>query len=351
MTAGPPGSGKSTDLVALGAANWFFFSPPGGLRVDRSVLGVDVRKRVAEVRYMDDVLRSLTWVREQGFAGVGVDDATVLLTASLNRLKPNYAVFKKISENAATAIDGNLLPGIVAVPGNGAGPAYYKSAGYDWDLWSKHKQMLYDFGATCRHLGLHAAITGHVQEPFVDIKTSRRYRGGLDVAQRKATEGLVYVADLVQMTLPWPGTASWDKRAQCDPDDPDYALKDRHNMLPVHGGPLNTAEVLRGYGHDIPWPAELGAWVPSFVQHGADKLAGGVTESEVLQAGASWLEQHRIPFPHGQWALRDAIHRGRLLLHRAQSYQRLAASPSPHGSPYGSPHGGDAGASTGAQSF
>jgi len=319
MTAGPPGSGKSVDLAATGAADWFFFAPPGGLRVADSVLGVDLGDRLCHVEIIEDVIRYLPWVKAQGFKGVGVDDATELFKASHKRIRNHYALLRAAKDGEGYDPEGRLLPNHVLDNGR-----VYFVKGYDRDMWTRFDNLLADFIGAVRHLGLHAALTGRVQEPFVD-RNSVRQRGGMDVAWKKLTPELIHACDLVQMAMPWPAPP-WDKRVRCDENDPDYALKDRHNVLPHLNGPLNTAEVLRLFGHGIARPKNL-AWMEPFVARGAEKLAGGVTEDAVLASGIAYLQAQAVPFRHAQWALRDAIHRGRLLLHRHHAWHTLTQSP------------------------
>lgn len=317
-TAGDPGSGKSTDAVAAGAGSFFFFAPPGGLRVDLSVLGISLEDRIAEVRYLEQVTESLAWVKDQGFAGVGVDDASVLCTASHDRMKSHYGLLERAAPDAALWPNGSLRPQHVY---DAAKNQFYRVKGYDRELWSSFGDMFRTFLQTARNLGLHVVLTGHVEQPHTD-KFGHYRRGGLAVAWKKLTPDLIYLFDTVQLAAPWPDTQPWDRRVKCDELDGSYALKDRHDVLPANGGPLNTGELLRAYGHQIRYPVGL-EWIDDFAERGAEKILRGEEEKEVIQRGAAWLKGQNVAFPHARWAIRDAVHRGRFRLHRASRWDTL----------------------------
>lgn len=327
LTFGPPGTGKSTDLVQLGAANWAFFSPPGGLRV-ASVVGIDLTGRHWEVRYAEDVVNVMPWVVQQGFAGIAIDDLTGLLKNSLNRIKSGYALWKR--EPTPFLPDGTVRPDVWK-----DGENYYKQVGWDRALWSYHEALVKDKLATqARYLGIHVAATGHVQEPFSDAE-ERRHRGGMDVAWKKMTPELIYIADAVQLAVPRPSEGddadhAWDTRINCDENHPDMALKDRHDVLPSRFGPLNTAEALREYArvsgsviHQIPRPKGL-EWIEDFAEKFARRVVKeGLPEADVRAAAKEVLLRRNTPSVYATWAIRDGVHRARLRMHRKNAYNRI----------------------------
>lgn len=128
-----------------------------------------------------------------------------------------------------------------------------------------------------RKLRMFGLLNFHDKEPSVDA-LGNFHRGGPDLASVGQTESLIPIMDVcvracMEMNrLPWVGV--FECKAQTDAQ---RIYKDRYDVLPARG-PLNTGELLRAAGFDMPYPLPwMGPMTASICAEVEEAAAAGKT--------------------------------------------------------------------------
>lgn len=288
---GVTGGGKSVDDVMSFAGNGAYLAQPGALRGLGTVAAYpQLQDRVIHIENMEQANELLPQLAAAGWGAAILDDASLLMHNSMNAARER---FKTVSKGGGEGIDR--------------------------EMWSYLRALVVRAAHTSRWLGIHVIWNCHEQPGFIDPKTREQYLAGPDFAWAKLVKIAPHEADLVMRVLkPDPRWKEWDTRCDCNESDPSSYQKDRFDRAIPNSGPLNTAEILRAAGYHIPRPVELG-WMEEVAQSISDMMQQGANED---QARAPWKERlisAGVPLEHVRWALRDGVHRGRLIAHRRTS--------------------------------
>lgn len=288
---GDMGTGKSVDDILSWAGVGLFLTQPGGLRAYRTVAAYPaLHQSVVEVSTMEQVRDQIAPAAEAGWSALIVDDASLLMHNTMTQAE---ATFRVVSKNGGEGVDRAM--------------------------WNYLRTVLADCAYKARWSGIHIVWNGHEQPGFTDPKTNERFKAGPDFAWKKLVKLAPHTADLLMRTItPDDRFKEWDTRADCCEADPNSYQKDRFDRAIPRSGPLNTAEILRAAGYVIPRPAEL-AWMDEVAQSVADWMAQGASEEQARAPWKSHLLAQGVALEHIRWALRDGVHRGRLLAHRRNS--------------------------------
>jgi hypothetical protein len=279
------GQGKSTENVYSWAGRGLFLAQPGALRVATTVVGYDLGDRVQQCARMEDVPGWIRWAAENGFEAVVVDDASLLMANTQAQSRPMFE----------------------------------KNGGYDFGMYTYWQNAVYDVAYAARWAGIHVILNFHEQAAFTDKKTGESYPAGPDLGWKKLVKILPHTACVVgRIATPPPGAPAWDTRMDCNPRTPGKMMKDRFEVAPPDGGPLNTAEMLRAAGYPVSRPAGL-EWMEDVAEKVASMVIGGEDPKSVTsKAKKAMLDAGTHPL-HIRWALRDGVHRSRFRAHRAHS--------------------------------
>lgn len=289
LLVGEAGVGKSVENIYSWAGCGLFVAQPNALAGQTSVVGTDISSRTVQLGRMEQVPDIIRAAGAAGYAAVVIDDASLLMknTIALTRDR-----FKTVSKSGGE--------------------------GYDYGMYTFWSGVLQDVAYTARWAGVHVILNAHVQPAYTDKATGEFFKAGPDFDWKKLVRVMPHTADLVLQAVTRPPSApEWDTRADCDRNDPSVMMKDRFTVMPARGGPLNTAEVLRAAGYNIPRPSGL-EWMNDVAEWVATEIAAGKPEADVTKAARAQLDGKVHPF-HTRWALRDGVHRGRLRKHAATS--------------------------------
>jgi hypothetical protein len=290
---GAAGKGKSVDAIYSWAGSALYLAQPGALRGAESVIGHSIDSQVVPCSRLAEAAPYLQMAKDNGFGAVVVDDISLLMRNEMEAAKPTYAIFDKIEKG--------------------------KISGYDRAIWGYYRQIVTDFSARARWLGINVIANAHEQVPFVDDKTGERFLGGPDLGWAKLVKDIPHAVDLLlRVQSRGPTTPAWDTVADCDPTDRDWQMKDRFAKAIPRGGPLNTAEILRAANYTIPRPAGM-EWAEAVAEQVAVAILSGTPEKQASGPVKAELVKQGCPPYLARWALRDGVHRGRLRLRAQQS--------------------------------
>ena len=213
-----------------------------------------------------------------------------------------------------------------------------------------------------RQLRMFGLLNFHDKEPSVDA-LGNFHRGGPDLASVGQTETLIPIMDVCVRAcmemgrLPWVGV--FECKAQTDAQ---RIYKDRYDVLPARG-PLNTGELLRAAGFDmpypLPWMAGMAASICEEVQEAAAAKANGsggngavvvggamptalggpsqVPGAAVrLQVFSKWfahLLNQGVPQHLARWVCQDGLDRAEIkMAHRTEELSGLGVAMNADGS-------------------
>jgi len=299
---GDSGLGKTTGLLRS-FPRCIWMAPRGGLKPGIALCGYSpLQQRVQTIwdcfAYVQHLYNSCNGELErlwQEYDAIGVDDWSVIMERSAGIIKQRYS---------------------------------------GWDVWTTLLDLVLVFRDMVRDMGLHCVITSHEMPPGIDPKTGQKYKGGPELPSKKHVRKLAHVADTTVRSSLEPGRIPHSGVWRCDPDDPDYHYKDRHNIA-CKVGPMNAGELLREAGYPI-------RRLPGceWFDEAAETIAQGVLQKEGEPDLAAWrvecmrraatnLLDMKVPEAHVLWVVQDGVDRAEIRINkRADVQRRLGFSPS-----------------------
>jgi len=282
---GALGLGKSADaLMSFPRAR--FIAAPGALKAAVGVAGFEP----ADVRDVETIPEMIKIVRE---TRPGQADAIVVDDLSLY---------------VARQVRALQLSGI---------------GGYD--LWGAIFRHILDLREAARRCGMHCIFTMHELPPRME--DGAKVAGSVALPGKKLPYDVPAAADMVLRAQPVPqgmGNAlGWPVIYRCNPSDPEWRTKDRHNVTPDMS-PMNIGEILRliqqvtGAPKTFA-PRRLAAleWHEAWVENAAGAImTRGVTDlPHARGVVAALIDACMKKDPderHALWAARDAWDRAGL---------------------------------------
>lgn len=290
VTYAGPGKLKTIDAIHSWAGCGIFVALPGALELARTVCGVEIPS--VTVNFLWDVERLLPELADSPYGALVIDEWHDLCQASWLKIQDEYKI---VADERSDAVKrGKARVGQVV--------------GYDRTAYSEYERYYTSLCHKLRAAPVHVHVNTRVQDPYVSDRTSRIEKGGPKCGWKKVVDTLPHLANVCQHALGAAATEPWNGRADCDQSHAELHQKTWIPGQPRRGGPLNTAELLRFAGHEVPWPAgleHLEQWTAA-VTEGIQK---GIDRREVTSTICGDMVREGITHPHIAWAIKNGVHR------------------------------------------
>jgi len=276
VVCGPPGCGKTIDIVRAVGSSAVVAAAEGALKPVKPVLGIDVMAEYP-AKTVEEATKALMQIRK--------------VVANGAKRKPLYYVadeFSYMAERTWSALETRI---------NG------------YRLWGMMRKIVIDFRDAAREAGVGIIVNCWDQGPTT--KSSGKFVRGGPKLPSDLPEQFPGIADFIFLcehdatVQPWP----WRYRTR---GDQNWALKDRSHTTPSPA-PMNLGEVLRASGYDVPYPVPMQALEGSI--DGLAQHLGMVDPSQVMpvceQAYQIIVNQGTDP-RYAKWAVSDARARAAL---------------------------------------
>ena len=294
VTCGPPGSGRTTDIVRAVGSSAVFATAEGALKPVEPVLGTSVMSEYP-AKTIEDATKALLEIknlRSNGYKGT--------------KLKWYVAdEFSYMADRTWTALEQRLS---------------------GFRLWGVMRKVCLDFRDAAREAGVGVIANCWVADPVT--KSSGKFVRGGPQLPSDLPEKFPGIADYIFMCVydaaiqPWP----WYYRTE---GDNNWALKDRDHKT---GGraPMNLGEILRFAGYAAPYPPALQKIAPSI-----EALAGDIGPSPIAvslplcEDAYQLLIKHGVDPRHAKWAVGDALARAALRSRHSSMWATFAGTSQP----------------------
>lgn len=275
VISGPPGAGKTVDIMRAVATEAVVAAVPGALKPIEPLLGIKPKMEY-RAPTIEDAIKGLTEIKR--IAG--------------KKNAPTWYVadeFSYMAERTAIRLER-------------------KHSGYKF--WGKLRDVCINFRDAARDAGVGVIVNCWDQPP--QTKASGKFvRGGPRLPgdmpeQFPGIADYVFLAAHDMSCIPWP----WSYRTR---GDTQWALKDRTDQTP-DPSPMNLGAILRFSGYTLNYPEAMRSLEP-VVSELAASYAGMDTGAALAHAQGFYpqLINAGVDPRYAKWALTDARDRGALM--------------------------------------